>query len=254
MNGCWDSESGTGFDSFDFSGFYLTAQDGTRYVITRSGGDDYFYASGDDGDFSDNDFYVVTYGAATLTEIDEPNGDKISISGDEIDHYNPAQVLTRSIRFQRDGQNRIIAISDPNSSNGLPVMKYQYDPNSGNLTEVDKLESQASGVYDSTFYQYTNSNFPHFMTGMINPGGVPVAENFYDSSGRLIAMQDANGNLTQFSNNSTNNTETIIDRLGHTNVCVYDLRGNVIAETNALGQVTLKAYDSNNNKTNQIVS
>ena len=249
LTGFWNREAGTGFNSFDFSGFYLTAQDGTRYVITRAGGDEYFYASGNDGDYSDNDFYVVTYGAATLTEIDEPNGDTIRLGGDRIDHYDPTGVLTRSIRFQRDGQNRITAISDPNSSNGLPVMTYEYDPTNGNLIEADKLRDQVSGVYDSTFYQYTNTHFPHFMTGIIDPSGVQLAKNFYDDSGRLIAVQDADGKLTKFINNSTNNTEIVIDRLGRTNSYVYDLRGNVILETNALNGVTSNTYDASNHLT-----
>ena len=59
-------------------------------------------------------------------------------------------------------------------------------------------------------------------------------------------------NRTLFGYNTTNDTQTVIDRLGKTNTYVYDLRGNVLAQTNALNQVTTMAYDANNNKTNEV--
>src|SRR5258706_6836900 len=47
--------------------------------------------------------------------------------------------------------------------------------------------------------------------------------------------------------------EVVVDRLGRTNTFVYDTRGNVTAQTNALGQVTAMAYDESNKKTNEVV-
>ena len=46
--------------------------------------------------------------------------------------------------------------------------------------------------------------------------------------------------------------EITVDPLGRTNAFVYDAFGNIIAQTNALGQATVSAYDNFNNKTNQI--
>ncbi len=102
-------------------------------------------------------------------------------------------------------------------------------------------------------YLYNNPNFPHYITEIINGDGVPVTQNYYDDSGRLTSMVDANGNTTRFIHNLTNDTEVVIDRLGRTNTAVYDTRGNVTATTNALNQVVLMGYDGNNNKTNQVV-
>src|SRR5436305_276663 len=45
----------------------------------------------------------------------------------------------------------------------------------------------------------------------------------------------------------------IIDRAGFTNIFVADLRGNIVAETNAVGGIRLAAFDDNNIKTNEIV-
>ena len=74
-----------------------------------------------------------------------------------------------------------------------------------------------------------------------------------DNNGELIAVDDADGNKTLFNHNSTNRLEVVIDRLGRTNSFLYDLRGNVLAQTDALNQITTMAYDGNNNKTNSVV-
>jgi len=72
-----------------------------------------------------------------------------------------------------------------------------------------------------------------------------VARNYYDDSGKLISVQDANGNLTQFIHNTPNNME-VRHRPTGIPTYVYDTRGNVSRQTNALNQVHAMAYDSNN--------
>lgn len=143
----------------------------------------------------------------------------------------------------------------PKTSGPTPLAstKYEYDGND-NLMYVERLVNAANGgTYVTNSFTYTNANFPHFITGICNGDGTQVAENFYDDSGKLIALQDANGILTRFIHNTSNSMEMVVDRLGNTNTYVYDLRGNVVAQTNALGQVTTMAYDVNNNKTKSIV-
>ena len=156
--------------------------------------------------------------------------------------------------FQRNADGLITSITDPNgASNGPPAVKYEYDSND-NLMYVERLvDRTGSGTYVTNSFSYTNANFLHYITGIINADGTQVAENFYDSSGKLTAVQDANGNRTQFIHNLTNNMEVVIDRLGNTNTYVYDTRGNVTTQINALGQVTTMAYDTNNNKTTNTV-
>ena len=64
---------------------------------------------------------------------------------------------------------------------------------------------------------------------------------------------DADGKRTEFVHSTTNSLERVNDRLGNTNTFLYDPRGNVTATTNALGGVSLMAYDDENKKTNEVL-
>ena len=197
---------------------------------------------------------VRAYGPPALTKIVQRTGDSITIGPSGIAHYpTNSSTPTRSVWFDRDSQNRVTAIHDMLSgSNGLPVVKYVYQQDTGNLIQVLKLTDRTAGTYAPEKYHYDNPNFPHYITSIENALGIPVARNLYDSSGKLIAVVDANGNTNQVIHNLTNRLEIVIDPLGHTNIAAYDLRGNVTATTNALNGVVLRAYDDNNNKTNEV--
>jgi len=132
-----------------------------------------------------------------------------------------------------------------------PSVQHVYD-NNQNLIQVLSLVDRNAGTYSTNSFSYTNAAFPHYITGIANANGTQVAKNLYDSSGRLTEVDDANGNKTQFFHSTNNNTEVVVDRLNNTNSYVYDLQGNIVAETNALGQIKLMAYDGNNNKTTEV--
>jgi RHS repeat-associated protein len=239
------------FQNHDIGGWVLTNSDGTQYFITRGTPNhvDYF----PEGVFIPID--ICAYGPPALTQIIQRTGDIIKIDPSVIKHYpaNSSSTPTRSVWFDRDGQNRIIAIHDQISgSNGVPVVQYLYDQNSGNLVQVLKLTDRVANTYTTNRYLYSNLQFPHYITEIDNSDGVPVARNYYDSSGRLIATVDANSNTNQFIHSLSNSLEIVIDRLGHTNIFAYDSRGNVTATTNALNGVTLSAFDAANNKTNEV--
>ena len=142
--------------------------------------------------------------------------DTITINANSI-VYTATNGATREIVFQRNADNLITAISDPErlsggSPSGPPAVQYQYDSND-NLINVLNLVNRNTGAYVTNSFSYTNVNFPHYITGIINANGTQVAKNFYDNSGKLTAVQDADGNLTQFIHNLTNNMEVVIDRL-----------------------------------------
>ncbi len=132
-------------------------------------------------------------------------------------------------------------------------MQYLYNQDTGNLVQVMKLQDRASGTYITDTYHYNNPNFPNYITSIDNGLGIPIAQNLYDSSGRLISSTDANGNTTTYLHNLTNQTEQVVDALNRTNTYVYDLNGNVLIQTNALGQANTYAYDALNNKTNEVL-
>jgi len=234
----------------DFPGWILTTQpDGTQYYITRGSPNGVTYA---DPNNPGSYIYARVYGPPMLTQIVQRSGDTIVISANSIYHQD-TNGISRTVSFDRDAWGRITAIYDPNGgTNSFPAVQYVYNQDTSNLLQVLKLVDRNAGTYVTNRYDYNNPSFPHFITSIENGDGVPVARNYYDDSGKLIAVQDADGNLTQFIHNLTNNLEVVIDRLGHTNSYVYDLNGNVTAQTNALGQVATMAYDANNNKTNEI--
>ena len=244
----WEATGpGTPMNDFDFPGFILTMQDGTQYFINGDNQDEHFVLDGEGG------YYIHAYGPPKLGQIVQRTHDTITINADSI-VYTASNSVQRKISIQRDPDSGlIVSIGDPNgASGGPPAVKYEYDANE-NLIDVQNLVDRNAGSYVTNFFTYTNASFPHYITGIINANNAQVARNFYDDSGKLVAVQDANGQLTQFIHNTANNMEVVIDRMGHTNTYVYDLRGNVIVRTNALGQVTTMAYDANNNKTNDIV-
>jgi RHS repeat-associated protein len=246
-----EGDNGSGnvpYDNFDFEGFVLTNQDGTLYYIDRP--DMGSHSSGED-------WLTETYGTPYLGKIVERSGDIITINPNSIVHTY-ASGATNQIVFQRNADGLITSISDPNglnsdgSTDGPPAVQYQYDSQDNLISVFNLVNTNGSGTYVTNSFSYTNANFPHYITGIINADGTQVAKNFYDDSGKLIEVDDANGNRTLFGYDTTNNTQTVIDRLGYTNTYVYDLRGNVIVQTNQLGQITTMAYDDNNNKTNEV--
>lgn len=246
----WDATTmGYPMDAYDFPGYTLTTLDGTAYVIKRDDLGSHYLDNGGNGP------PIQAFGAAHLYQIITRNNAVTTIGLNSIVTTSPTGA-TNQITFQRNAAGLITSISDPISiaSNGPPAMNYQYDT-LNNLIAVERLvDRSGSGTYvtNSTF-SYTNVNFPHYVTGIINADGTAVAENFYDDSGKLTNVLDANGNATYFIHNPTNDMEVIVDRNDNTNTYVYDPRGNVTAQTNQLGQITTMAYDANNNETNKVM-
>ena len=234
----------TPMEAYDFPGFTLTTKDGTQYKILRDSEFDHFIDDGGEG------YYVQAYGPPYLSEIDQRSGDKIFISRNGVTYQAPDDSV-RNVSIQRNEAGLISAVVDPNSSSSVPSVKYEYD-SQDNLVRVLTLVDRDTGAYTTNSFAYENASFPHYITGIFNADGSQVAKNIYDDDGRLTAVKDANGILTQFIHNETNNMEVVIDRLGHANTYVYDLRGNVIIQTNALNEVSTMAYDENNNKTNEV--
>src|SRR2546430_7481594 len=143
---------------------------------------------------------VGAYGPPQLTSIIQRTGDRIEISASEIKHFPPNSTnATRTIWFERDTQNRVTAIHDPISgSNGLPSVRYVYHADTGNLLQVLKLVDRVAGTYVTNKYHYDLPRFPHYITSIEDPRGVPLARNEYDDSGTLTAVVDADGRRTEF--------------------------------------------------------
>ncbi|HTJ01007.1 MAG TPA: PKD domain-containing protein [Dongiaceae bacterium] len=250
---------GTDWQAFDWPGFVLTLQNGTKYVISREDIGDHFYAS--DSGFGG---FVHAYGTPYVSQIIQPDGSKTDFIHNgtaaglqNIVQYDPAGQRVKSILFQRDGQNRITGIYTPENldTNGVPAgpasVTYAYDA-TGNLVAVGKLldgSNPTNLVYANFQYFYTNPRFPHLLTQITDPRGLPIFQAVFDDSGRLIGTKDANGNLASIQHNMGARTETSFDRMGNPTQFGYDESGNVTSETDPLGNTSTYTYDSNNRRT-----
>ena len=140
-----------------------------------------------------------------------------------------------ALDFVRDAQGRIESIVAPDGTS----MSYGYDVN-GDLERYTDAENNV------TTFTYTNAT-DHYLEDIIDPRGIRVSRNEYDTDGRLIAIVDADGNRVEYTHDIIGRTETIRDRRNNTTVYVYDDEGNVLVETNALNETTTRTYDDDRN-------
>ena len=145
------------------------------------------------------------------------------------------------VSFLRDPQGRIREIVDPLGRSLI----YACDP-LGNLASFTDRETNI------TTFAYTNTAFPHHLTGITDPRGVPALRTEYDDQGRMIRQIDADGQAVEFTHDLAANREIVRDRLGAVTVHEYDDRGNVVRTTDALGGVTRYEYDALDNQTAKI--
>src|SRR6266478_6132894 len=122
-------------------------------------------------------------------------------------------------------------------------VEHIYNDDTGNLIRVLKLVDRTAGTYATNIYHYDNANFPHYITEIDDPRGIPAARNLYDDSGRLIGMIDADGRTNTITHDLTGRKEQIVDHLGNTNTYAYDTHGNVTQIVNALNETNSLSYD-----------
>jgi RHS repeat-associated protein len=190
-----------------------------------------------DGNLFDPDQYVLTLpdgrqlqlslqsGLQKLTDL---NGNTLTIT--------PSGILSstgKSVTFQRDAQNRIQTITDPNGNN----LNYSYDSNGDLASFIDASHNTSTYTYDTN----------HDLLTINDPAGVHPIRNDYDANGRLVSHTDAYGNVIAYTNDPNTSQETVTDRLGNLTVNEYDSAGNIVKVTDALGGVTRRTYDANGN-------
>ena len=119
-------------------------------------------------------------GQPRLTQIIERTGESIVIASDHISNLDTNGVETRRITIQRNINGQIIAISDPsgltnNVAAGPPAVQYQYDQNHNLINVLNLVNRAGTGTYTTNTFAYTNTSFPHFITGIFNANGTQVA-------------------------------------------------------------------------------
>jgi RHS repeat-associated protein len=173
-----------------------------------------------------------------LQSVIDPNGNTLLIGTNGIAWTNSiAGTNTLSVAFHRDSTGRITNIVDAVGN----AIRYAYSTN-GNLVSFTDRVGQTNG------FAYTNLNFPHHLTGIIDARGLTPIANQYDDAGRLVKNADIYGHSIQYQYDTTNFVASVTDRNGHTLTQEYDVDGNVIRATDALGGVTTCTYDDRDHR------
>ncbi len=190
----------------DLTTFHLKLKDGTQFT------------------------FVGAYGSRTarLQSIRDLNGNSIQITSNGITHSSGLEIT-----FERDADNRITAIVDPDGKR----ITYGYDARGDLISVTDQIDRVTRFTY----------NRRHGLIEILGPDGTYPARNIYDDAGRLIATIDAEGNRIEFSHDIDARQEVVWDRLGQPTIHEYDQGGNVTATTNALGERTEYTYDARGN-------
>jgi RHS repeat-associated protein len=196
---------GTGVDIFNSFVFKFTAQDGTAYIIDQRTG---------------------------LSAVSDLNGNTVTIGANGVTHSRG-----QSIAFVRDGQGRIITITDANSN----PRHYDYDAN-GNLDTYTDAEGNV------TKFAYTADHLLQSITVTSADGTVTYnpATTSYEN-GRLKEQVDAFNRTISYNHDIANRRETITDRLGNQTVFEYDSAGNIVYIRNPEGGETSRTFDDRGN-------
>ncbi|MEV1168874.1 DNRLRE domain-containing protein [Nonomuraea sp. NPDC049784] len=167
----------------------------------------------------------TTEDATTTWKYDPLTGYPLEITDAEANkNSTPPTVL----KYQSDLNGYIADLTEKTSPKGH-TWKFDYDANGNLLKVTDPLGVKTTDVADDYVTTYT-----------------------YDPFGQLATTVDANGNTTAYTDyHPTGYPRKITDAYGletaaeddHTTVTEYDVRGNVLSVTDALGKKTTQTYD-----------
>jgi YD repeat-containing protein len=143
-----------------------------------------------------------------------------------------------AVNFERDSQNRITSIIDPEGSR----YQYSYD------VADDLKEVKLPGMNTPQRYTY---DAEHLLLTAKDARDNTIARMAYYPDGKLKSETNALGHATQYSYDSASRATTITDPGGGTSILTYDPTGMVLSTTDPLGRTTRYAYDSNRNRVSE---
>jgi YD repeat-containing protein len=196
--------------------------------------------------------YRINAGTGDLLTITDTNGNTLT--------YSDEGVLSSTgvkITFERDAQGRIVSVKDPENE----YVRYGYDAQGDLVSVMDRESNTTRMVYDTS---YDDPSYPgtqdvgrtkraHFLREIVDPLGRIGARTEYDESGRLKQIVNVDGQAVDMSYDLANDRQVVKDQLGNETVYIYDNRGNILTEIDAVGKITKRKYDSNNNALEETV-
>lgn len=116
----------------------------------------------------------------------------------------------RALGFTYDGSSRIQTMTDPAGG----VFQYSYDT-TGNLTSVTYPDGKTRTYHYNEQAYTSNANLPNALTGITDENGVRYATYTYDTQGRAVVTEHAEGADRHVLGYSTDGSNTIVtDPLG----------------------------------------
>lgn len=238
---------------YEFPGFMLTTEDGTKYYIKRDYTGEHFLDLLDD---TGQALVVSTRGEPYLSMIKTTNGETIEfdINGDDrrikkILHKDVNDIVTKQLKIVYDGDlvSEIYPPGELNSSGepkdwAVPALKYDYDE-AGNLVKVHRLVDRDSEIYETTTFVYSDE---HYITDIVDSRGLTPIQYVYDDAGKLEKVIDAKGSEILLEPDLGSKQQTVTDRLGNVTVYSYDDRGNITGITDANNNTAYYEYNDGN--------
>jgi len=163
--------------------------------------------------------------AEGVTRVEDLNGNRIDITPAGVTHSSGV-----GIDFERDGEGRIVKITDPEGR----ALIYEHDDQGDLVTVTDRDGSATRFTYHDD----------HLLDEILDPLGARAIKSEFDEDGRLLRTIDADGRAVELEHDLASRREIIRNRLGFVRIFEYDERGNVIRETDELGNVTLRTFDA----------
>jgi fibro-slime domain-containing protein/RHS repeat-associated protein len=165
--------------------------------------------------------------ASGLEKITDRNNQTVTFTQSGIKHSSGTE-----IQFVRDHRGRIKEVVDPDGNRIL----YEYDA-TGDLKKV----TNQSGIKST--YNYL-AKPAHYLDEGFDDLGQRDFKVIYDAEGRFKEIIDALGNSVgkQIYDELASRRATVLDANGNATQLLYDERGNVLEETDAAGNKTLREY------------
>lgn len=172
--------------------------------------------------------YQIDGDAGVMTSVKDPNGNVITFSDSGISFAGES-----IISIARNQAGRISSVQDRSGTR----LEYRY--------QLGRLSSFIDGENYSTSYRYDANGR---LSEVIDPLNRPHAKTTYDAAGRLASVTNRDGKVIKFTHSPANQQQILEDANGAITVLEFDSQGNILRNTNPLGEVTESEFDASGNE------